>query len=205
MMSATAQSRADAARANGATSHGPVTPEGKARSSRNAVSHGLCAKHALVRPEEREEYLQLIEGLHNDIRPDGPLEAMFFDQLVLAAWNLRRAAVLEAQLFEQAGHQDLLLLAENPILQKQIDRIQRHKAANRRDFNNSYRELKLLQKNRMIRQQSPEAVPEDAPPLADLTAYTKRTQPPIPEAAAPAPTPQPQTAPAGFPTSSETQ
>jgi len=203
-MSTAAQSRADAARANGAMSHGPITPEGKARSSRNAVSHGLCAKHALVRPEEREEYLQLIDGLQNDLRPEGPLEAMFFDQLVLAAWNLRRAAVLEAQLFEQDGCQDLLLLAENPILQKQIDRIQRHKAANRRDFNNAYRELKLLQKNRVIRQQSPEAVPEDAPPLADFTAYTKRTQAPIPEAAAPNPATQPPAAAANF-TSSETQ
>ncbi|MCC6394554.1 MAG: hypothetical protein IT167_28420 [Bryobacterales bacterium] len=204
-MSTAAQSRTDAARANGAMSHGPVTPEGKARSSRNAVSHGLCAKHALVRPEEREEYLQLIDGLQNDLRPEGPLEAMFFDQLVLAAWNLRRAAVLEAQLFLEAGCQDLLLLAENPILQKQIDRIQRHKAANRRDFNNAYRELKLLQKNRMTRQQSPEAVPEDAPPLADFTAYTKRTRPPIPEDAAPNPATQPPAAPAKSPTSSEAQ
>ncbi|MBV6431263.1 MAG: hypothetical protein IANPNBLG_01392 [Bryobacteraceae bacterium] len=200
-MSTAAQSRADAARANGAMSHGPVTPEGKARSSRNALSHGLCAKHALVRPEEREEYLHLIEGLRDDIRPEGSLEAMFFDQLVLAAWNLRRAAALEAQLFVEAGHQDLLLLAGNPILQKQIDRIQRHKAANRRDFNNAYRELKLLQKNRMIRRQSPEAVPVDAPPLADFTAYTKRTQPPIPEAAIPTP----QSHPAPATSSSETQ
>src|SRR5207253_2064195 len=42
------QLRSDTARANGAKSHGPATAEGCAKSSRNAVKHGLFSRNPLV-------------------------------------------------------------------------------------------------------------------------------------------------------------
>jgi hypothetical protein len=48
----TVSARALASRRNGARSRGPKTAAGKARSSRNALKHGLCAQKILVLAEE---------------------------------------------------------------------------------------------------------------------------------------------------------
>ncbi|MFB3918407.1 MAG: hypothetical protein ACE14M_16885, partial [Terriglobales bacterium] len=46
------KSRAGAARENGRKSRGPITSEGKARSSQNALKHGLTARRVTINSEE---------------------------------------------------------------------------------------------------------------------------------------------------------
>jgi len=65
------QKQIDAAHANGALSRGPKTPEGKARSARNATRHGLLSKIVLLDNEGREGFQELFE---NYTRRFGPLE-----------------------------------------------------------------------------------------------------------------------------------
>ncbi len=48
--------KAGIARLNGAKSHGPTSEAGKARSSQNAIKHGLCAKKFLCTPEDQAEF-----------------------------------------------------------------------------------------------------------------------------------------------------
>jgi len=45
--------RAEASRRTGARSKGPKTPDAKARSSQNALEHGLRAQQCVVLPGER--------------------------------------------------------------------------------------------------------------------------------------------------------
>ena len=45
--------------ANAQLSHGPTSPEGKAKSSQNALKTGLYAKSRILRTENPEEYAEL--------------------------------------------------------------------------------------------------------------------------------------------------
>src|SRR5579864_5435117 len=56
------QSKSDAARANGSKSRGPITPEGKARSSKNALKHGLTSQFEALSGESQEDFDALLES-----------------------------------------------------------------------------------------------------------------------------------------------
>src|SRR5690348_12151343 len=110
-----------AANAANAQATGPRTEEGKARSSRNALKHGLTSRHLIVREDEREEFNQFQQSLQDDLGPEGALESFIFDQLVRAAWNMHRFQRLEA---------DLMVNGLDPLLDdsaaKTLDRLHRY-------------------------------------------------------------------------------
>jgi hypothetical protein len=88
------------ARANGARSRGPVTPEGKKRSSQNAITHGLFAE-ALILHNESEEGFQALLDKH--LVKYGPLDGVELDlieDVVAARWRMRRALVVEHEWVE---------------------------------------------------------------------------------------------------------
>jgi hypothetical protein len=70
----TTEARQTANQANAQHSTGPKTPEGKAATSRNAVTLGLFSSRDLVRPEEESEYLELRASLESDLRPATAME-----------------------------------------------------------------------------------------------------------------------------------
>ena len=96
MSIALAPARAAASRKNGAKSQGPKTPEGKARSARNALKHGLCAENHLVSAEDEQEYEALEAALFGELAPVGVLQAVLVRRIVRAAWRLERADRLAA-------------------------------------------------------------------------------------------------------------
>ena len=91
-----------ASRFNGAKSQGPVTPEGKARSSQNAVRHGLTAKTIVLNNEDSAQFKVLCDHLSNDYQPQTEYERELVGQLAGARWKLRRCNIVEKGIFDKA-------------------------------------------------------------------------------------------------------
>ncbi len=92
--------RLAANRANAARSTGPRTPEGKARSSRNARKHTFNgANFAIVRLEELDSVARLRADLIAAYAPVNSQELFAVERIALAQQALLRASTLETGLF----------------------------------------------------------------------------------------------------------
>ena len=94
------KSRAEAARENGRKSHGPVTPEGKARSSRNALKHGLSSRRIVIGTEEEEEWREFRDECHETLKPIGAIELGYADEFAASRWRLQRCLGIETSIFD---------------------------------------------------------------------------------------------------------
>jgi hypothetical protein len=91
--------KSETARINGAKSHGPVTPEGKARSSANSRRHGLTAS-VLIDGESDEHFQLLLADFMDQFQPQTGVETDLVEVMAIARWRLRRLLAIETNLFE---------------------------------------------------------------------------------------------------------
>ena len=106
MNSARTQIQKDASRTNGALSNGPVTDEGKARSSQNATKHGIFSKKVIVEGESQEEFEQLAESINARWSPATEEEQEAVRELILLRWRIRRASTVETKLLSATSEGD---------------------------------------------------------------------------------------------------
>ena len=91
--------RALASRRNGARSRGPKSAAGRARSSQNALKHGLRARRqVLLADEDAAEYRAFQAAGRAELAPVGALQSELAARIVTTAWRARRADRLEAAL-----------------------------------------------------------------------------------------------------------
>ena len=87
-------------RRNAQESTGPRTPEGKRRSSRNALKHGLLSKNVVITAgdgaERPEDFRTLLRELQDHFDPRDVIERMLVDRVAAGLWRLRRAQRFEA-------------------------------------------------------------------------------------------------------------
>jgi hypothetical protein len=83
-------------RANANRSTGPVTKEGKRRSSMNSLKHGLSANSVVIDGEEPADFEALHRSLIKAFDPQPGIEDELVCRLVVLFWRLRRIPVFEA-------------------------------------------------------------------------------------------------------------
>ncbi len=79
-----------ASRANGARSKGPVTPVGKANSSRNSTRHGMFADTLVLEKENPPQFHELFNELLDEYQPSTRTQMMLVETIVAARWRQRR-------------------------------------------------------------------------------------------------------------------
>ena len=89
-----------ASRANGARSLGPATPQGKRRSSQNAIRHGLLARCIVMENESSTAFEALLVQHCDRLQPADSLEFGFIEEMTAAYWRMRRVWALETRIYE---------------------------------------------------------------------------------------------------------
>ena len=88
----------EANRRNARRSTGPRTPAGKARSSRNALKHGLRAASPALPPPLQQPFAAFLASLLDSLAPASPAARTAASQLARASWNLLQLSRHEARL-----------------------------------------------------------------------------------------------------------
>jgi hypothetical protein len=99
------QKQIEAARRNGAKSRGPVTTEGKARSSQNAIKHSLTAAKVRVAAEDEAAFNDFRQNCLDFWKPSDLYEAELVDDMITCRWRLQRVVGYETELLDrEAGN-----------------------------------------------------------------------------------------------------
>ncbi|HUQ90366.1 MAG TPA: hypothetical protein VM120_01715, partial [Bryobacteraceae bacterium] len=182
----------DIARENGRKSQGPITPEGKQRSSQNSITHGLASKCVVLSNESEELYTTLLTSYQTEWQPATTSEQHLVTQMVNSYWRLRRiwameTALFDSEMFDQkekfeaawSYHHPAMRLVDSLVTIRTntpttLDTLSRYEVRYQRSYNNSMNQLRKLRKDRNA-------------PIVNFTSPTKPDRLPDPEQPDPLP------------------
>ena len=93
----------EANRLNARQSTGPRTQEGKERSRRNALRHGLTAETVITAFENTSNYEAFEATIVSDYQPRTSTDRELVLRLASVLWRLRRSTAIETGLFQIQG------------------------------------------------------------------------------------------------------
>src|SRR5436190_1337494 len=95
----------EANRRNARHSTGPTSDQGKLRSRRNAVRHGLTAETVICALEDTDDYKAFEAAVIADYDAQSAVERELVLRLASLLWRIRRATTMETGLFEIQARQ----------------------------------------------------------------------------------------------------
>ena len=154
--------QSETARENGSKSKGPITLEGKAKSSQNAMKHGLAGGPIVLPHESQPEFDELHADFIRHFRPANSVERDLVYEIVCSRWRLRRIERMECALMSQAVEQQLEILGEDADIataealaffelaenSKGLRLVERYGRSLRRSYEKASQELERLQRER---------------------------------------------------------
>jgi hypothetical protein len=148
--------------ANAQLSTGPRTPEGKERSKRNSLRHGLATDAVLMPWEDKAAYEVLLQDYTALYRPCGEVECELLQRVVDCFWRLLRAdrvhdaflcdrekSIREASNGELSGEAALVSLFTDPAQMRKLSLNMRYSSAAQRAFTKAMQDFEAAQKDRI--------------------------------------------------------
>jgi hypothetical protein len=130
-------------KASAQKSTGPKTPEGKAKSAANRLSHGFTSSATIMPGEDPEEFKALVDDLIAHCQPANPIEQILVEKMAIGQWLSLRAFRLQGYVFLGES-----LKGEKSAMPKDLGLLIRYQTASDRAFQRAHTELVKAQKER---------------------------------------------------------
>jgi hypothetical protein len=201
----TSEKQRAASRANGAKSKGPVSVEGRARSSRNSLRHGFCSSVVVLPHEDQAHFEQLRDSYIDDFQPANQSQFDLVETMAAAQWRLNRFLEMEATIFEKEMllcRKDMVKVFKNMTKEeelawtfdhmanqtKSLQTLTRYESQLNRSYDRAFKHLKELQAQHR-NEPGPELTIAPArhtePKLEPEKCESNPAEPPIDESAPP--------------------
>jgi hypothetical protein len=161
----------EANRRNARRSTGPRTKEGKSRSRKNALKHGVLASALLIDAwaqgiNDEASFEDLLGDLNRDLAPVGKLEELLVERVAVCWWRQRRAlqcegGLIRRELISSISQDDLDCAlgrsSDDPLLDilehhylptEGLDRVLRYETSIQRQLAYALNQLERLQRAR---------------------------------------------------------
>jgi len=165
---------------NSQKSTGPKTPEGKAVSSRNRLSHGFASSATIMPGENPQEFIALLDDFTAEYQPATVTEQILIEKMATHQWLTLRAFRLQGEAFARQS-----ISGENG-LPEDLSLLIRYHVSAERAFHKAHNDLVKTQKERKKSEigfepqqaaqppEPPAPEPKQSPdPLADNTCEYK--------------------------------
>jgi hypothetical protein len=163
----------EANRRNAQKSTGPRTPEGKARSARNALKTGIHAELLVIYDEKAEDLEALAAEYYAEYAPVTPQERFQVDTMIQCEWYCRRYTWVEAQIMYEGPEiridvqRKQTTIGTDPDNERMLQRLGRRLEATRRSYKAATWEFERLRAVRLAAEAAESEVEPEPEPDAD--------------------------------------